>query len=136
MSTDCASGRCGLDMGQCVQTTQETLLGHEHPHTLREIWIVTQDGSFYYRARPEMVVEKLPRGTQFEVVNISQEHLDLFERCSRVQVKSLDGVSRGVVADIPACDTPALPTWLNTTVTTLKPGDCLMIRPEFALPCE
>ena len=135
-SIDCATSSCGRDlMGQCMQTTQETLLAS--PLTGRKrFWLVTQDGSQYVHYHPESVVERLPRGTRFEVVDISQENLDMFARCWRVQVKLLDSVRRGVVADIPACDTVALPTWLNTTVTRLEPGDRLMIRPEFAGLCN
>ncbi len=123
-------------VGQCMQSTQELLLGTVSYNDRRGThYILQPTSSEYFRRYPEAITDRLSVGTQFQVVSVDRQILSMTDSCWKVKVKLLDATYSNIIANIPACGSGMEPSWLNHLETRLGPDDHLRIRPEFAVRC-
>lgn len=124
-------------VGQCLQSTQDLLLGTvTHNDRRGTVYLLQPTSSDYFRSYPEAIADRLPVGTQFQVVSVDRKILSMSSSCWRVKVKLLNATHRNIIAEIPACGCCTEPSWLNHLETRLGPNDHLQIRPEFAIRCS
>jgi hypothetical protein len=124
-------------VGQCMQSTQELLLGTVNNNDRRGTYYILQPtSSDYFRRRPERITDRLSVGTQFQVVSVDREIVSMSTSCWEVKVKLLDATHSNIIAKIPACGLGMEPSWLNHLDTRLGPDDHLEIRSEFAIRCS
>ena len=124
-------------VGQCLQSTQDLLLGTVSYNDRRgTTYILEPTSSDYFRRYPEEIVDRLSVGTQFQVVSVKRDILSMTTSCWAVKVQLRDATHSNIIADIPACGCCYEPSWLNHLDTRLGPDDHLQIRPEFAIRCS
>jgi|JI10StandDraft_1071094.scaffolds.fasta_scaffold174607_4 hypothetical protein len=124
-------------VGQCLQSTQELLLGTVSYNDRRgTTYILEPTSSDYFRRYPEEIVDRLSVGTRFQVVSVDRKNLSMTANCWEVNVKLLDATYSNIIAEIPACGFGYETSWLNHLETRLGPDDHLQIRPDFAIRCS
>jgi hypothetical protein len=124
-------------VGQCLQSTQELLLGTINNNDRRgTYYLLEPTSSDYFRRRPERIVDRLLVGNRFQVVSVDRKNLSMSSSCWEVKVKLLDATHSNIIAEIPACGCCYETSWLNHLETRLGPDDHLRIRPEFAIRCS
>ncbi len=102
------------------------------PSTLRCVFIERRGGLPICWHKP---IARLTKGTRILITKVIDQSWGE-SRCWNIKAKILDGNSKGVVANIPACvlDRYESPIWLPWG----HPGDedLLELRAEYAVPCE
>jgi hypothetical protein len=91
-------------VGQCLQSTQDLLLGTVNNNDRRgTYYLLEPTSSDYFRRYPEAIADRLSVGTRFQVVSVDRKILSMSSSCWEVKVKLLDVTHKDVIAKIPAC---------------------------------
>jgi hypothetical protein len=122
-------------VGQCLQSTQDLLLGTGSNVRRGTYYLLEPLSSDYFQRYPEAITDRLSIGTRFQVVSVDRRILSMSTSCWEVKVKLLDATLSNIIAEIPACGYFIEPSWVNHLDSRLGPNDHLQIRPEFAVRC-
>ncbi len=114
------------------------------PSTFRCVFIENRAGGLPHCWHKP--IAKLPKGTRILIAKVIDQSWGEGSRCWNIKAKILEGNSKGLVANIPACilDRYESPLWLSWAYAAdedlrrhpLALRADLQLRPEYAVPCE
>ena len=119
-------------VGACKKLKIDAILGY---HSRFKEYHLDPSIHDYYSRQPPAVIEKVPSGARFKVVNILHESLGEGGYCWGINVQLLDGKNTDIVAKIPACFTAIVPLWINLRSIQEGKQTQLQINKEIAENC-